>query len=351
MRVLVADDDDVSLEMVAGLLEQFGYDVATARDGLEAWNLVRTGQFRLVISDWEMPEMSGLELCRQIRQRQAGGYVYVIILTARAGTNNIVEGLSSGADDFLTKPVHPQELAVRLRTGERILALESRDVIIFALARLAESRDRETGAHLERIREYSKILAEHLAAQEGFTEQIDGEYVEMIYLTSPLHDIGKVGVPDSILLKPGKLTENEFRVMQQHTVIGGETLDAVARLHPEGGFLSMARDIAWSHHEKFDGTGYPRRLRGSGIPLCGRIVALADVYDALTTRRVYKPPFPHDKARQIVIDGAGVHFDPHMVQAFLANEDRFVEIQKKYESGGIGPPPFEVLPAEAAVPV
>ena len=351
MRVLVADDDDVSLEMVAGLLEQFGYDVATARDGLEAWNLVRTGQFRLVISDWEMPEMSGLELCRQIRQRQAGGYVYVIILTARAGTNNIVEGLSSGADDFLTKPVHPQELAVRLRTGERILALESRDVIIFALARLTESRDRETGAHLERIREYSKILAEHLAAQEGFTEQIDGEYVEMIYLTSPLHDIGKVGVPDSILLKPGKLTENEFRVMQQHTVIGGETLDAVARLHPEGGFLSMARDIAWSHHEKFDGTGYPRRLRGSGIPLCGRIVALADVYDALTTRRVYKPPFPHDKARQIVIDGAGVHFDPHMVQAFLANEDRFVEIQKKYESGGIGPPPFEVLPAEAAVPV
>jgi len=351
MRVLVADDDDVSLEMVAGLLGQFGYDVATARDGREAWSLVRTGQFRLVISDWEMPEMSGLELCRQIRHRQAGSYVYVILLTARAGTSNIVEGLSSGADDFLTKPVHPQELAVRLRTGERILALESRDVIIFALAKLAESRDRETGAHLERIREYSRILAQHLAAQEGFTEQIDGEYVELIYLTSPLHDIGKVGVPDSILLKPGRLTEDEFRVMQQHTVIGGETLDAAARLHPEGGFLSMARDIAWSHHEKFDGTGYPRAMRGENIPLCGRIVALADVYDALTTRRIYKPAFSHEKAREIILHGAGTHFDPHVVRSFLANEDCFVEIREMYGPGEVSPARLATLPAEAAVPV
>jgi len=342
MKVLLVDDDEITLEMIRSMLDRFGYDVVAARDGQEAWDLVRSGQFRLVVSDWEMPQMTGVELCRLIRQRQAGGYIYVILLTSRSGTRNVIEGLSSGADDFVTKPVHPQELAVRLRTGERILALESRDVIIFALAKLAESRDRETGAHLERIREYSKILAQTLAGQDAFVGQIDGEYVELIYLTSPLHDIGKVGIPDNILLKPGRLTDQEFGIMQQHTVIGGETLDAAARLHPEGGFLWMARDIAWSHHEKFDGSGYPRHLSGSEIPLCGRIVALADVYDALTTQRVYKPPFSHERARQILIEGAGKHFDPHLVRAFLENEERFVDIRQRHTPQQCGTPVCQV---------
>ncbi|MBI3861105.1 MAG: response regulator, partial [Planctomycetia bacterium] len=157
MRVLIADDDEVTLLMLRYCLEQFDYEVTTASDGVEALDLVRTGQFQLVISDWAMPRMSGLELCREIRRRQASGYTYIILLTSHEGTDSVVEGFDAGADDFISKPFDPQELLVRIRTGERILTLESRDVTIFALAKLAESRDNDTGTHLERIREYSRI--------------------------------------------------------------------------------------------------------------------------------------------------------------------------------------------------
>ena len=159
---------------------------------------------------------------------------------------------------------------------------------------------------------------------------MDDDYVQLIYMTSPLHDIGKVGIPDRILLKAGPLTEEEYEVMKQHTVIGSKTLEASARAHPEAQFLCMARDIARSHHERYDGSGYPDGLAGGDIPLCGRIIALADVYDALTTKRVYKPAFRHDKARAIILDGMGSHFDPDVVRAFLANEAQFLEIRQQY---------------------
>jgi putative two-component system response regulator len=344
MRVLVAEDDIVTVLMLQHCLEQFGYDVTTAENGLEALELIRTGQFRLVISDWDMPKMSGLELCREIRRRQSSGYTYLILLTSHEGTQRIVEGLDAGADDFITKPFDPHELLVRMNAGERILSLESRDVTIFTFAKLAESRDKDTGAHLERIREYSRILSAHLEKHGPYVGQIDGDFVQLVYLTSPLHDIGKVAVPDAVLLKPGPLTPAEFEIMKRHASVGWETLDAALRAHPEAKFLRMARDIAGSHHEKFDGTGYPLGRKGDDIPLCGRIVALADVYDALTTKRVYKPAFSHEKAKSIITAGSGTHFDPAVVDAFLDNELEFSAVRENFADDASAEPDAAVLP-------
>jgi putative two-component system response regulator len=328
MHVLVVDDDEVTATILEHSLTQFGYRVTVARNGRDAFQLIRKGEIRMVVSDWCMPEMNGVELCRQIRQRRAGDYVYIILLTSNKRTQDVVEGLNAGADDYITKPFQPEELQVRLRTGERILSLESRDLTIFALAKLAESRDPDTGAHLERIREYSRIMATELARGDSPPLETDGDFVQMIYLTSPLHDIGKVGIPDHILLKPGPLDEQEFEVMKRHTVIGGQTLDVLAAAHPEASFLLLARDIAWSHHERFDGSGYPRGLKGQQIPLCGRIVAVADVYDALTSRRVYKDAYSHETAVSIIRDGSGTHFDPEIIQAFLRRQDDFLRLKE-----------------------
>ena len=329
MRILIVDDDEDALEILEYALKQFGYDVTAARDGREALDLVRSGQFRIVVSDWEMPQMTGVELCQEIRKRSASSYVYIILLTSRHGTQSVVDGINAGADDFLSKPFQPQELVVRIRAGERILSLESRELIIFGMAKLAESRDPETGAHLERMREYCRVIAEHLSQQPRFRDEVDGDYVQRVFMTSPLHDIGKVGIPDRILLKAGRLTSEEFEVMKEHAEIGARTLDAAVSAHPEAKFLCMAREIARHHHEKFDGTGYPDGLAGENIPLCARIVALADVYDALTTKRVYKDAFSHEKAVAIIREGRSRHFDPDIVDAFEANLDRFVEILKE----------------------
>src|SRR5690606_3590609 len=219
--------------------------------------MLRTGVYRMVVSDWELPQMNGDELCRLIRARQWGRYIYIVLVTSFDGVDRVVEGLKAGADDFLSKPYDTDELRVRLRTGERILSLESRDVMLFTLAKLTESRDIETGMHLERMREYCRVLAEELSCWPEYHDEIDGEYVQLLYYTSPLHDIGKIGIPDSILLKPGRLTPEEFEIMKRHTIIGGQTLQAAVDVHPEAKFLVMARDIAYTHHERYDGSGYP----------------------------------------------------------------------------------------------
>jgi putative two-component system response regulator len=328
MHVLVVDDDEVTAAVLEHSLIEFGYDVTVARNGREAFNLIRSGEIRMVVSDWCMPEMTGLELCRQIRQRRSGTYVYIIMLTSNSRTKDVVEGLNAGADDYITKPFQPEELQVRLRVGERVLSLESRDLTIFALAKLAESRDPDTGAHLERMREYCRTMAEEIVRAPNLSEDADGDFVHMIYLTSPLHDIGKVGIPDQVLLKPGPLTDEEMEIMKRHTVIGGETLDVLATAHPEAKFLWLARDIAWTHHEHYDGNGYPRGLSGRNIPLCGRILALADVYDALTSKRVYKEAFSHETAKAMILEGRGTHFDPQIVDAFLRREQDFLRLKE-----------------------
>ncbi len=337
MRVLVVDDDPIAVKLLARTLTRAGYDVAAASDGLQAMEHMASGDIRMVVSDWLMPGMSGVELCRQIRRNPNSGYVYFILVTTRSGTQNIVEGLEAGADDFVSKPFDPTELCMRLRTGERILSLDSREITIFALAKLADSRDRETGEHLERMREYSRVLARHLATLDKYRDIIDGEFISAIYRTSPLHDIGKVGIPDRILCKPGRLTAEEFDVMKTHTTIGADTLDAALRQHPEARFLQLARDIALTHHERYDGTGYPHGLAGEQIPLCGRIVALADVYDALTSERVYKPAYTHEEARAIIVEERGRHFDPDLVDAFIAHQGYFLALSEALKGKGTLP--------------
>ena len=343
MKILVVEDDAFCKEVLEHFLRKSGYEVTVAENGRDAFDLVRDGDFRIVISDWEMPEMSGLDLCRRIRSRQFSEYVYVILLTCREGKEDLVAGFDAGADDFLTKPFQPDELALRLRSAERVVNLESRDLIIFSLAKLAESRDPETGAHLERIREYCRILGDQLSRMEQFRDQVDADFVRTLYQTSPLHDIGKVGVPDEILLKPGRLTPEEFEVMKQHAAIGGRTLDAALRAHPRAEYLRLARDIAWSHHERYDGTGYPRGLAGEEIPLAGRIVAVADVYDALTVKRVYKPAFSHEEAKAIIVEGRGTQFDPAIVDVFLMREADFVAVKE-----ALAEEPEEALASAAA---
>ncbi|HEY4761143.1 MAG TPA: response regulator [Thermoguttaceae bacterium] len=330
MRVLIVEDDDIAAGMLENALLEFGYEVTTAHNGCEALELIRSGLYQLVISDWEMPEITGIEMCRQIRAQQYNSYIYIILLTGRKGTQNVVEGLSAGADDFVNKPFEPQELLVRLRAGERILSLESRELVIFSLAKLAESRDPDTGAHLERIREYCRLIGEHLSQKKQFRDMVDGNYIQLIYLTSPMHDIGKVGIPDNVLLKPGKLTPEEFEIMKQHALIGFKTLDAAVNVQPDAKYLWMARDIALTHHERFDGSGYPHHLFEEDIPLCGRILALADVYDALTTKRVYKPAFSHGKAKDIILLEMKGQFDPNVVEAFEEKENRFIEIKEHF---------------------
>ncbi len=330
MRILIADDDAISLEILENALVKAGYDVVTASNGAEALEHLREQPLRLVISDWDMPEMNGIELCRAVRAEDLGGYTYFILLTARNSSAEIVEGLSAGADDFVAKPFNAAELIVRVRSGERVLALETREMAIFALAKLAESRDPETGHHLERVRNYCHVLARQVSTMPKFRQECDTEFVRLIYQTSPLHDIGKVGIPDSVLLKPGQFNAAEYEIMQQHTRLGAATLEAALEKYPEARFLKIARDIALTHHERYDGTGYPQGLTGDAIPLCGRIVAVADVYDALTSRRVYKPAFEHTVARSIILKDSGTHFDPDIVDAFLAVEDEFIAIRQRY---------------------
>ena len=326
MKVLIVDDDEIARDALHHLLTRAGYEVVTRTNGLEALEELQAGDCRLVVSDWMMPEMDGVELCRQIRKRDFPGYVYIILLTGRDRKQDIVDGLSGGADSFVTKPFEPAELLAHVRIGERILSLETRDVAIFAMAKLAESRDPETGEHLERMRIYSRIITEFLANDDEFDEPISEDFPKLIYLTSPLHDIGKVGIPDCVLLKPGRLSDREFEIMKSHTTIGAATLSAAVRQYPGVAYLRLAKDIALTHHERFDGSGYPRRLVGRDIPLCGRIVAIADVYDALTSKRVYKRAFTHDIARSIILEESGKHFDPNMVKAFAHCEEQFLDV-------------------------
>ncbi len=348
-NILVVDDDPIAAETLCYALTQFGYATAVAANGIEAIEHIRTGKYRIVISDVDMPLMNGIELCAEIRSRNSFGYTYLILLTAKSDTDSIVQGLAAGADDYIAKPFHPSELQMRIRAGERLLAVESRDLMIFSLAKLADSRDNETGSHLERIREYCRLLCTELATWPEFAAIIDGMYIQSIYETSPLHDIGKVGIPDKILQKPGRLTNEEFEVMTEHAKIGGDTLQAVAAAYPEAGFLTMAYQIAMTHHERWDGTGYPNGLAGNDIPLCGRIVAVADVYDALTSHRVYKPAFSHETAVDIIRDGSGSHFDPAMVRAFLKLEQDFLAINRRLqESEAAGDPEFLPLNRPAA---
>jgi putative two-component system response regulator len=331
VQVLVVDDDEFALSMVENTLARMGFSSTLARNGAEAVEILQRGEIRLMITDWDMPQMNGLDLCKTVRREALSGYVYIIMLTGREGAKQRMEGLYAGADDFLNKPLDPEELLICLKQAERILALETRDVTLFALAKLAESRDIETGAHLERVQNYSRLIAQHLASEVKARHGVDDDYIRLLYQTSPLHDLGKVSIPDAILLKPDKLSNQEYEIMKTHAMLGAQTLDAALAQFPNIPFLQMARDIAAMHHEKFDGSGYPQGLVGEQIPLCARIVALADSYDAITSKRVYKEALSHETAKGIILRDRGSHFDPEVVDAFLRAESAILTTRERID--------------------
>jgi len=235
----------------------------------------------------------------------------------------------SSADEFGVMAKHTNRVVetIRVRTEE---LHRTRDVTILSLATLAETRDNETGAHILRTQRYVQVLARHLKTHPRFATYLDDETIDLLFKSAPLHDIGKVGIPDAILLKPGKLTDEEFSIMKTHARIGADALAIAEKELGTNSFLILARDISLTHHEKWDGSGYPAGLSGDAVPCSGRLMALADVYDALISKRVYKPAFPHGKARDIIIDAKGKHFDPDIVDAFVAAESEFRTIAEQY---------------------
>ena len=349
-RILIVDDEPINVKVLVDLLRP-NYSLIVARDGFQALDRLKADPLPdLALVDVMMPGMTGLELCRKMKTDARLVEVPVIFVTALGQPANETEGFDSGAVDYITKPVSPAIVLARVRTHLALRAasreLQSRnqsledlvaqrtrelaltqDMTIQALAGLVESRDKETGAHVLRTQRYVQALGEEMLRDPRFEAQLSPRQVELMAKAAPLHDVGKVGIPDSILQKPGKLTPEEFEIMKRHTVIGGEALAAVAAEARFGvGFLRYGVEIASSHHEKWDGSGYPKGLAGEQIPLAARLMALADVYDALTCERVYKPAFSHEEAMSMIIDQRGRHFDPGVVDAFLRRGDDFAAI-------------------------
>lgn len=352
--ILIVDDTPQNIAFMAGLLkERYRTRIATNGErALQAAAMLPLPD--LILLDIMMPDMDGYEVCRRLKADPALQRIPVIFLTARTDAEAEQMGLDCGAVDYLTKPISPPIALARVRNHlalkaaadqlrDQNLHLEAevaqrtrqiqktQDVTIMAMASLAEARDNETGNHIRRTQHYVKLLAQALQTHPRFSDFLSDEVTELLFKSAPLHDIGKVGVPDAILLKPGKLTPDEFEIMKTHTTLGRDAIVKAEQLMDEPStFLHLAREIAYSHQEKWDGSGYPQGLAGEAIPVSARLMALADVYDALISRRVYKPPFPHEEAVRIVQQGSGTHFDPDIVAAFLDIHEAFHQVAKRF---------------------
>jgi putative two-component system response regulator len=353
--ILIVDDLATNRKMLSTFLTPIGFDIVEACDGKQALELFDKKRPDLMILDLNMPQLDGFEVCRRLKSNPDTRMVPIIVITGFSDADNHLKALEIGADDFLAKPFNLHFLKARLKSLLEMKRLydmnleyqkrlkknnidlmqeliSTQDITIVALAKLAEFRDPETGEHLERMREYAKTLATKLREKDKYREYITDHYIENVYKSTPLHDIGKVGIPDRILLKPGKLTSEEFEIMKRHSEIGGDAIASAIKLtQMERSFLDMGKEIAYYHHEKWDGSGYPKGLHGEDIPLTARITALADVYDALTTKRVYKPAFSHEKSREIIVEGSGSAFDPYIVEAFVKKEKEFIAIKEEHK--------------------
>ena len=359
--ILVVDDNEMNRDLLSRRLEQQHLRVMTAKDGQQALDMLDHQDFDMILLDIMMPGINGYQVLEQIKANKKLRHIPVIMITALDEMDSIVRCIEAGADDYLPKPFNPvllkarvnagldkkrwhdQEIAYRKglqyqnqhleeRVSEQVKQIAAAELAtIFALSKLSESKDPDTGAHLERMREYCKVLARQLSQQTRFQSIINSEFITSIYAASPLHDIGKVGIPDHILMKPGKLDSEEWEVMKLHPQIGADTLRAVLKQFPNNPILQTGVEIAESHHERWDGTGYPHQLKGEDIPIAARILALADVYDALTSQRCYKEAFEHERCRQLIIEGKGSHFDPLIVEAYLEVEQEFIRIRAEYQ--------------------
>ncbi|WP_119965693.1 response regulator [Simplicispira lacusdiani] len=364
--VLIVDDTPQNITVLGELLQPH-YTVRAANSGERALRAAHSDpRPDIILLDVMMPGMSGYEVLRQLRAEKDTRDIPVIFVTAMDSTESEEQGLELGAADYITKPVKPAIVLARVRTHlefkhardrlanqnewlEREVArrmsenLLIQDLSMRALASLAEARDTDTGHHILRTQAYVDILARHLEHHERFREALAGGRLAMVVKAAPLHDLGKVGIPDAILLKPGRLTPEEFEIMKTHAAIGAAAIgkamqdalaaaDDVTAAQASGAFafLQVAHEIALSHHEKWDGSGYPAGLAGDSIPASGRLMALADVFDALTCHRIYKKPMSIGQATQILTEGRGTHFDPDVVDAYLACRERFADIAMRF---------------------
>ncbi len=384
--ILVVDDCEVNREILLELLSD-EYRVLAVPSGEDALRVLVQEAPDVVLLDIMMPGLDGYETCRRIKAGPMGDFTQVILVSGKSSTQERLQGYAVGADDYIVKPFDHDELLAKLRIHVRMRkmvqriwelnsqlqqfnhqleelvaqrtaeVLETRDLLIFSLAKLAESRDPETGEHLERMRWYSRLIAEEYVATHGKSDNLPEDFPDQIFRSAPLHDIGKVGIPDAILLKPGRLSPEEFEVMKRHTIIGYEALTAVSKQSHGGCFLELAAQIARSHHEHYNGRGYPDGLAGDAIPLGARIVTVADVFDALTSPRVYKKAWPPDKARAVIEHEAGQQFDPEVVTAFLCRWQAVEEFGAPYWNSFLtqdipAPPPVDMaVPVCAASPV
>ena len=352
--ILVVDDTPDNLTLMSGLLRDH-YKVKVANHGDRALKIAMTDDPPdLILLDIMMPEIDGYEVCRRLKQEPRTRDIPVIFLTAKTDVKDETLGLELGAVDYLTKPISPPIVLARVKTH---LALKSasdflrdkndyleqeverrtrevvaiQDVTIHVVTSLAETRDNETGNHIRRTQFYIRALAEKLRDHPRFADYLNDRTIEMLFKSAPLHDVGKIGIPDRILLKPGRFTPEEFDLMKTHTTLGYNAIEiAEKRLGIKMDFLQTAKEIALSHQEKWDGSGYPQGLAGDAIPVSARLMAVADVYDALISRRVYKDGMPHEAAIKIMQEGRGSHFDPDMLDAFLDIQDEIRTIAGRY---------------------
>lgn len=353
--VLVVDDTPDNLMLMSSLLKD-SYRVKVANGGEKALRIAHSQpQPDLILLDVMMADLDGYQVCRMLKVDPTTRDIPVVFLTALSDQEDERMGLDLGAVDYVTKPISAPILQARVRNHLRLKAAQDflrdqnqfleaevarrtadiraiQDVTIHALASLAETRDNETGNHIRRTQHYVRALAEELQAHPRFTDFLTDTAIDLLFKTAPLHDIGKVGIPDAILLKPGRLTEEEWVIMRTHTSLGAEAIARAEETLEDGDatFLRFAREIAEGHHEKWDGSGYPKGLKGDEIPLPARLMALADVYDALISKRVYKDAFGHDDTVALIVEGRGRHFDPDVVDAFLRIVERFQAIAAEY---------------------
>lgn len=352
--ILVVDDAPDNLTLMSGLLKS-RYRVRVAINGYKALDIVQSdAPPDLILLDVMMPGIDGYEVCERLKASPKTREIPVIFLTAKSAVDDETRGLALGAVDYIAKPISPPIVLARVATHLTLKAsadflrdkaafLETevnkrtreivaiQDVTILAMASLAETRDSDTGNHIRRTQYYVKALAGHLSSHPRFAAYLTPDTIDMLFKSAPLHDIGKVGIPDRILLKPGKLTTEEFEVMKTHTTLGRDAIQhAEDSLGLDVKFLNIAKEIALSHQEKWDGSGYPEALAGDAIPISARLMAVADVYDALISRRVYKDGMPHEKAVQIIVEGKGKHFDPDITDAFVVLQEEFRAIAARY---------------------
>lgn len=357
--VLAVDDSRDTLSLLSITLKEL-YQVRIADSGQKALDMLFSANYELpdlILLDIMMPSVDGYEICKKLKFNPKTWNIPIIFLTAKADIEDEEKGLTLGAVDYITKPISPSIVRARVKTQLQLKAsadflrdknvyLEQmvdkrtqevqaiQEVMLFGLASLAETRDNETGNHIRRTQHYIKALAERLREHPRFQSFISDHTIAMMFRSAPLHDIGKVGIPDSILLKPGPFIPAEYKIMKTHTTLGKEAIEkAESKLGFKVDFLKIAKDIAYSHHEKWDGSGYPQQLAGDAIPIPARLMAIADVYDALINRRVYKAPMPHEQAVEIIRSGKGIFFDPDVADTFLSMQDEFKAIAERFADG------------------